>query len=207
MSTRANISLKREEGTVVSVYQHSDGYPTHWGEMLLSMCGTRKKVEKFVKEAIQEGKDVETYLNLDEYFNGRSGLEQYFYLWNDNEWLVQEVGVNDVVQKNSFMSLNDAIQGYRHIEHARDNLLGLRQSKGITQDGAEYFYNKCCEVSHTGNTEVASDLMLLLKENLKSGCDLSSESVGKIQYAISHLLEGDKILAACKNKQLDGMER
>jgi hypothetical protein len=48
MSTRSRIGIVREDGTVVSVYCHSDGYPSGVGKTLLTHYTTREKIEALV---------------------------------------------------------------------------------------------------------------------------------------------------------------
>lgn len=45
MSTRARIGVEQVDGTVRSIYTHSDGYPSHHGPLLLGPYGHREAAE------------------------------------------------------------------------------------------------------------------------------------------------------------------
>ena len=49
MSTRSRIGYVEKDGTVVSIYSHWDGYPSHHGTILLNHYKTLRKVKSLVK--------------------------------------------------------------------------------------------------------------------------------------------------------------
>ena len=50
MSTRSYIGMKLDDGTVVGVYCHSDGYLSHNGKILLENYNTKEKVDELLKQ-------------------------------------------------------------------------------------------------------------------------------------------------------------
>lgn len=48
MATRSRIGIEREDGTIVSVYCHWDGYPEHVGRILNENYYDREKAEQLV---------------------------------------------------------------------------------------------------------------------------------------------------------------
>jgi hypothetical protein len=49
MSTRSRIGYVEKDGSVVSIYSHWDGYPSHHGTILLNHYKTLSKVKSLVK--------------------------------------------------------------------------------------------------------------------------------------------------------------
>jgi hypothetical protein len=122
MSTRANIGIKRKDGTIEVVYNHSDGYPSYLGNNLLDNYTnkdnpdqTRQMVEmilslgdiSFLDERLQdsrtynawrnEGTTKKVYKDIKEYCValGDSWIE-YVYLWDEEKelWLMGETDFN-----------------------------------------------------------------------------------------------------------------
>ena len=125
MATRSNIAYRTPEGTIRSIYCHWDGYPAHNGEMLRRYYTESRKIAQLVElgslSSLQEnvfpvGKDhsfekpqegVCVFYGRD---RGESGqepqeyadipswiddMEEYAYLWNGREWLVNDHGERD----------------------------------------------------------------------------------------------------------------
>ena len=49
MSTRARVGIVRPNGSVLSIYTHSDGYISHHGPILLEHYGTAQKILALMK--------------------------------------------------------------------------------------------------------------------------------------------------------------
>ena len=48
MATRSRIAIENQDGTVLSIYCHWDGYPSHHGPILLENYTTQEKVESLI---------------------------------------------------------------------------------------------------------------------------------------------------------------
>ena len=121
MATRSNIAYKTAEGKIRSVYCHWDGYPEHNGEILRRYYTTQEKVEALIALGsisslgfeIGEKQDFDDRstqkdswtlayhrdrgeeLVINEYDDIPSwidDMEEYAYLWNGNEWIVNDHG-------------------------------------------------------------------------------------------------------------------
>ena len=124
MATRSNIAMKTAEGKIVSVYCHWDGYVANNGKILLENYTDIDKIEALValgsisslgtaigdkqdfddrstqkdewtlfysrdrgeQLSIQENDDIPSWIN---------DMEEYAYLWNGQEWLVNDHGATD----------------------------------------------------------------------------------------------------------------
>ena len=124
MATRSNIAMKTKEGKIVSVYCHWDGYVANNGRILLENYANIDKIEALVAlgsisslgEQIGEQQDFmdrDTQkdewtlfytrdrgeeLSIQEYDDIPSwiaDMEEYAYLWNGSEWLVNDHGAAD----------------------------------------------------------------------------------------------------------------
>ncbi len=124
MATRSNIAMKTKEGKIVSVYCHWDGYVANNGRILLENYADISKIEALVAlgsisslgEAIGEQQDFDDRstqkdnwtlfysrdrgeeLSIQEYDDIPSwiaDMEEYAYLWNGTEWLVNDHGETD----------------------------------------------------------------------------------------------------------------
>jgi hypothetical protein len=124
MATRSNIAYKTPEGKIRSIYAHWDGYPAHNGEMLRRYYKDFDKIVSLVSngqlsilapqvnpteahsfDAPQEdvcvfyGRDRgETNVGYTEYDDIPSwidDMEEYAYLWNGQDWLVNDHGERD----------------------------------------------------------------------------------------------------------------
>ena len=121
MATRSNIAMKTTTGKIVSVYCHWDGYVANNGKILLENYTDIDKIEALIAlgsisslgEQIgdkQDFMDRDTQkdewtlfysrdrgeqLSIQEYDDIPSwiaDMEEYAYLWNGEEWLVNDHG-------------------------------------------------------------------------------------------------------------------
>ena len=124
MATRSNIAMKTKEGKIVSVYCHWDGYVANNGRILLENYADISKIEALVAlgsisslgEQIGEAQDFDDrstqkdewtlfysrdrgeQLSIQEYDDIPSwiaDMEEYAYLWNGQDWLVNDHGETD----------------------------------------------------------------------------------------------------------------
>ena len=124
MATRSNIAMKTKDGKIVSVYCHWDGYVANNGRILLENYADISKIEALVAlgsisslgEQIGEkqdfmdrdtqkdewtlfySRDRGEELSIQEYADIPSwiaDMEEYAYLWNGTEWLVNDHGATD----------------------------------------------------------------------------------------------------------------
>ena len=124
MATRSNIAMKTADGKIVSVYCHWDGYVANNGKILLENYTDIDKIEALVAlgsisslgEQIGEQQDFDDRstqkdnwtlfysrdrgeeLSIQEYDDIPSwiaDMEEYAYLWNGQEWLVNDHGETD----------------------------------------------------------------------------------------------------------------
>ena len=124
MATRSNIAMKTKEGKIVSVYCHWDGYVANNGKILLENYTDIDKIEAlvalgslsslgFVIGEKQDFNDRDTCkdewtlayhrdrgeeLSIQQYDDIPSWIaemEEYAYLWNGQEWLVNDHGAAD----------------------------------------------------------------------------------------------------------------
>ena len=124
MATRSNIAMKTADGKIVSVYCHWDGYVANNGRILLENYTDVDKIEALVAlgsisslgEQIGEAQDFDDrstqkdewtlfysrdrdeQLSIQEYNDIPSwiaDMEEYAYLWNGQDWLVNDHGETD----------------------------------------------------------------------------------------------------------------
>ena len=124
MATRSNIAMKTKEGKIVSVYCHWDGYVANNGKILLENYTDIDKIEALVAlgsisslgEQIGDPQDFDDrstqrddwtlfysrdrgeQLSIQEYADIPSwidDMEEYAYLWNGKEGLVNDHGAKD----------------------------------------------------------------------------------------------------------------
>lgn len=111
MSTRARIGMVRPNGTILSIYTHSDGYISHHGPLLLNHYNTPKAVSALLRQGdcsrLRETVDDSIFYMRD---NGEAGcaarvnntayllyqragrdVAEYIYLFNGSVWRVSEV--------------------------------------------------------------------------------------------------------------------
>jgi hypothetical protein len=124
MATRSNIAYKTAEGKIRSVYCHWDGYPEHNGKILMDHYTDQAKIEALVAlgsisslgTELGEKQDFDDrstqkddwtlayhrdrgeQLVVSEYEDVPSwvaDMEEYAYLWNGQEWIVNDHGERD----------------------------------------------------------------------------------------------------------------
>ena len=124
MATRSNIAYKTAEGKIRSVYCHWDGYPEHNGKILMDHYTDQAKIEALVAlgsisclgTELGEKQDFDDRstqkddwtlayhrdrgeeLVVSEYEDIPSwvaDMEEYAYLWNGQEWIVNDHGERD----------------------------------------------------------------------------------------------------------------
>ena len=137
MATRSNIAYRTPEGTIRSVYCHWDGYPAHNGEMLRRYYTDQTKIQQLIElgslsslneniapkgkhdfDKAEEGvvvayaRDRGEGLVISEYADIPSwidDMEEYAYLWNGREWLVNDHGAKDAQGFPIFDRVEDII--------------------------------------------------------------------------------------------------
>ena len=121
MATRSNIAYKTPEGKIRSIYSHWDGYPEHNGELLRRFYTTQDKVEALIalgsisslgqdigEQVDFDNRDTHTETGTSAYHRDRgeqlsiqeyddipswiADMEEYAYLWNGEDWLVNDHG-------------------------------------------------------------------------------------------------------------------
>jgi len=124
MATRSNIAYKTAEGKIRSVYCHWDGYPEHNGKILMDHYTDQAKIEALIElgsisslgTELGEKQDFDDRstqkddwtlayhrdrgeeLVVSEYEDVPSwvaDMEEYAYLWNGQEWIVNDHGERD----------------------------------------------------------------------------------------------------------------
>ena len=124
MATRSNIAYKTAEGKIRSIYAHWDGYPECNGKILLDNYKNIEKIKALIElgsvsslgAEIGEQQDFDNKetqkddwtlayhrdrgedLYISEYADIPSwidDMEEYAYLWNGREWLVNDHGEKD----------------------------------------------------------------------------------------------------------------
>ena len=113
MATRSRIGLELDDGSVLSVYHHWDGYPQWLGVTLNKKFNTRDKVAELLDGGDMSSCDSDTDWDLKEveshvqYYNDRgdnttprldkdldtylSKGEEYAYLFTNDEWVCYDL--------------------------------------------------------------------------------------------------------------------
>lgn len=105
MSTRSNIGILNNDGTVTAVYVHMDGYPEGMGNYLLNLYNTKAKIRArlklgnsstvnsgYHKDRGEDSWKAESFANKTEYLTERVfGWVEYQYLYEAGEWHVYKV--------------------------------------------------------------------------------------------------------------------
>ena len=121
MATRSNIAYKTPEGKIRSVYAHWDGYPEHNGKILVDNYTDIEKIKALVElgSISSLGAELGEQQDFDDrstqkddwtlaYHRDRgeelvvreyddipswiADMEEYAYLWNGQDWLVNDHG-------------------------------------------------------------------------------------------------------------------
>jgi len=111
MSTRSNIAIQKPDGTILSIYVHSDGYPDGVGQCLIDSYKTYISAEKLfrygdasylgstLKECSFYHRDwkrdldrAHVHKNFESFKKFYSGdiFIEFVYLFKDGQWLVSE---------------------------------------------------------------------------------------------------------------------
>ena len=115
MSTRSRIAIENQDGTVISVYCHFDGYVKGVGKTLFEnynretteqlvelgdLSQLNESTETTIAYARDRGEDLNKtiYIDVEELFemNSRGGLDYVYCLTKDNIWLVNKTTSNQV---------------------------------------------------------------------------------------------------------------
>ena len=139
MATRSNIAYRNAAGTIVSVYCHWDGYVANNGRILQEHYQDQTKIEALValgsisslgaelgekqdfndrttqkdEWTLAYNRDRGEDLVVSEYADIPSwidDMEEYAYLWNGKEWLVNDHGERDANGFPVFTRLEDAVE-------------------------------------------------------------------------------------------------
>lgn len=106
MSTNATISRLLEDGTVLTIYSHWDGYPEGVGRVLVESYNTEAQVQDLVAQG--DVSVLDDTIGDSEFYRDRGednteaenfelydieDCEEYNYLWAHDEWLFSFQGV------------------------------------------------------------------------------------------------------------------
>ena len=109
MSTRCMIGKSNQDGTITSIYSHSDGYPDYTGRILAKHYNTPELIDvmlklgdismlgKDINETIFYGRDrgyeedyePENHSGLDDYLDFSSNMD-FTYLYTGKQWLYRK---------------------------------------------------------------------------------------------------------------------
>lgn len=173
MSTRANIAIQRKDGTVETVYNHSDGYPSYLGDLLLTYYTDKEDADKtrqmlemilnlgdisFLDKYLQNSRFYNTWRNEETTKRVYSTLEEfnkyilnsdrdYVYVWNEEtaKWKYAKVPYdNNATLEYNPLVLSDNI---RHCSEC-----GKEMWEGFCIGGGLHYY--CSETClHKNYTE------------------------------------------------------
>ncbi len=111
MSTRSNIAIQKGDGSILSIYVHSDGYPDGVGDCLINNYKTYISAEKLfrygdasylgstLKECSFYGRDWQrdidpatVHKNFESFKTHYAGdvFIEFVYLYKDGQWLVSD---------------------------------------------------------------------------------------------------------------------
>lgn len=95
MSTRCEIAVKTEDGTIKTVYHHYDGYIEGVGAELIKNFNSAELAEKALKTSIDVGEGIEgfqEFSSISSYEDWLSKTDrEYAYLWIKDKWFYMEV--------------------------------------------------------------------------------------------------------------------
>lgn len=99
MSTRSSIAVQREDGSVVGVYCHFDGYPSHVGAILKKFYCDQDAAIELVEGgglmSIQREKKIYQVCNMDGTIRGESTSKQGVWMLIGTSWSPYEVREKD----------------------------------------------------------------------------------------------------------------
>ena len=90
MSTRSNIAIQKPDGSILSIYVHSDGYPDGVGQCLIDNYETYGSSLRLFEhgDASYLGSTLKEYrFDLVKIFNQ---FIEFVYLFRDGQWLVSD---------------------------------------------------------------------------------------------------------------------
>jgi len=111
MSTRSNIAIQKPDGTILSIYVHSDGYPDGVGQMLIdnyptygsslrlfehgdcsSLGSTLEECSFYGRDWQRELDPATVHKNYDKFKTFYSGdvFIEFVYLFKDGQWKVSD---------------------------------------------------------------------------------------------------------------------
>jgi len=111
MSTRSNIAIQKPDGTILSIYVHSDGYPDGVGQMLIdnyptygsslrlfehgdcsSLGSTLEECSFYGRDWQRELDPATVHKNYDKFKTFYSGdvFIEFVYLFRDGQWKVSD---------------------------------------------------------------------------------------------------------------------
>ena len=111
MSTRSNIAIQKPDGTILSIYVHSDGYPDGVGQMLIdnyptygsslrlfehgdcsSLGSTLEECSFYGRDWQRELDPATVHKNFESFKTHYAGdvFIEFVYLYKDGQWLVSD---------------------------------------------------------------------------------------------------------------------
>lgn len=126
MSTRSEIAIQEADGTIRSIYCHSDGYIKYVGVMLKKYYNNFNKASSIInqndcsvlKPTIEESRFYNSWRGEDtkaKHFNNEYAFMKYFekdifaeyiYLFKDNQWHVSKLVLADNPDNNYYHCLS-----------------------------------------------------------------------------------------------------
>ena len=146
MSTRSNIAIQKPNGTILSIYVHSDGYPDGVGQCLIDnyetygsslrlfehgdasyLGSTLKECSFYHRDWQRELDKAHVHKNFESFKKFYSGdiFIEFVYLFKDGQWLVSEN------YKNPELEL---VPVKEHISYSGENK-GITEKEMISQIG------------------------------------------------------------------------
>lgn len=118
MSTRSTISLEFKDGTVKSIYCHSDGYLSHNGSILLSFYNDINKVKEMINLGSMSSldKNISVPSNITHDFNNRVKGVCTFYGRDRGEKDTQPTKYNNLYEK-----IKDHLEEYDYVFSEKRN--------------------------------------------------------------------------------------
>ena len=204
MAERCNIAIKKEDGTILSIYCH-DGYLLTAGQTLLdsyntpdkilelmdlgylsSLGGNTKYTVAYHRDYNREMDHADQYENISEYLNGKSMDEEFLFLW-DGEWKFQEVHYNEKGTEDGFQSMSKSIDKIRNFNDTRTLMAKFLSSNLPERHHSEIFaiYNSLCgsffEITADKCEEARTALNSLIEGNANKGEVLKYFNLKQIQ--------------------------
>ena len=146
MSTRSNIAIQKPNGTILSIYVHSDGYPDGVGQCLIDnyetygsslrlfehgdasyLGSTLKECSFYHRDWQRELDKAHVHKNFESFKKFYSGdiFIEFVYLFKDGQWLVSENYNNPELK---------LVPVKEHISYSGENK-GITEKEMISQIG------------------------------------------------------------------------